>query len=109
MSFGKRLLELRKSRGISQEKLAKMLGTKGPAIGRYERDVALPALETIIKLAEALNVSIDYLLGVVDEEIEPKNLDRLAAIQRLPKDIQEKIFYFLDMSIRDAHAKQAYS
>lgn len=37
MSFGKRLLEARKKKGISQEELAGKLNTKGPAIGRYER------------------------------------------------------------------------
>ncbi|MBN2612903.1 MAG: helix-turn-helix transcriptional regulator [Bacteroidales bacterium] len=38
MCFGKRLFEARKKKGISQEELAEKLNTKGPVIGRYERD-----------------------------------------------------------------------
>ncbi|MFZ1453350.1 MAG: helix-turn-helix transcriptional regulator [Ferruginibacter sp.] len=38
MSFGKRLTQARKKKGISQEDLAAQLNTKGPVIGRYERD-----------------------------------------------------------------------
>ena len=108
MSFGKRLLEIRKSKKISQEQLADRIGTKGPAIGRYERDVAQPALETIIKLAIVLEVSTDYLLGISDSEIKPKNSERLLEIQKLPEEVQEKIFYFVDMAIRDTKAKLAY-
>ena len=99
MSFGKRLLEVRKSKNLSQELLADKIGTKGPAIGRYERDVSQPALETIIKLAIVLEVSTDYLLGVSDSEIKPENSERLLEIQKLPEAIQEKIFYFVDMAI----------
>lgn len=109
MSFEKRLLSLRKNRSISQEELAKMLGTKGPAIGRYERDIAKPSLETILKLANILEVSLDYLLGKSDDELSEQNLNRMLTIQKLPKDIQEKIFYFIDISIRDTQAKQVYS
>lgn len=48
MSFGSRLLQARKKKGISQEDLAGHLGTKGPAIGRYERDEILSTLDTKI-------------------------------------------------------------
>lgn len=50
MSFAERLTELRKKRGISQEVLAGHLGTKGPAIGRYERGTAKPTIEVAAKL-----------------------------------------------------------
>jgi len=35
--------------GLSQEDLVKPLGTKGPAIGRYERDVMKPSIEAAVK------------------------------------------------------------
>jgi ribosome-binding protein aMBF1 (putative translation factor) len=38
MSFGKRLLEARKKKYTPQEELAEKLNTKGPVIGRYERN-----------------------------------------------------------------------
>ena len=108
MSLGKRLLEARKSKKMSQDELAKKVGTKGPAIGRYERDVAQPALDTIVKLSNALDVSLDYLIGKIDDKIDPQNLKRLVAIQKLPLDVQDKILYFIDLSIKDAYAQQVY-
>jgi transcriptional regulator with XRE-family HTH domain len=57
MSFGKRLLEARKKKGISQEEVAEKLGTKGPVIGRYERDEMKPSIEAAAKIADLLEVS----------------------------------------------------
>ncbi|MEM0940383.1 MAG: helix-turn-helix transcriptional regulator [Bacteroidota bacterium] len=109
MSFGSRLLEARKKKSISQEELAKYLSTKGPVIGRYERDEMKPSIEVAAKMADFLNVSLDYLVGAADEQLDKTTLKRVLEIQRLPADIQEKVFYFIDMSIRDAKAKQVYS
>src|SRR6185437_13848591 len=54
MSFGSRLLQARKKKGISQEELATHLGTKGPAIGRYERDEMKPSIDVATKMAKLL-------------------------------------------------------
>ena len=109
MSFGKRLLEARKNKNISQEELAKKLGTKGPVIGRYERDEAKPSIEAAAKMADILEVSLDYLVGTTDIELDKKTLNRILELQKLPEDVKDKLFYFIDMSIRDFKAKQAYS
>jgi len=109
MSFGSRLLEARKKKSISQEELAKFLTTKGPVIGRYERDEMKPSIEVAAKMADYLDVSLDYLVGASDEQLDKKTLNRILELQKLPSDIQEKIYYFMDMSIRDFKAKQAYS
>lgn len=109
MSFGKRLLEARKKKNISQEELARQLGTKGPAIGRYERDEMKPSIEAAAKMAAILDVSLDYLVGNSDIELDRKTLNRILELQKLPEDIKDKLYYFIDMSIRDAKAKQAYA
>lgn len=109
MNFGKRLLETRKKRGLSQDELAKKLGTHGPAIGRYERELAEPTIIVAGKLAKILGVSLDYLVGVTDVELDEETMNRVLEVQQLPEDIQEKVFYFVDMSIRDYKAKRAYS
>ena len=62
MSFGSRLLQARKAKGISQEDFAKMLGTKGPAIGRYERDEMKPSIELAARMAQFLDVSLDWMV-----------------------------------------------
>jgi transcriptional regulator with XRE-family HTH domain len=109
MSFGKRLVEVRKRKNLSQEDVAKHLGTKSPVIGRYERDEMKPSIETATKLADFLEVSLDYLVGKVDDEIDTTTLNRILEVQKLPKDVKDKLFYFIDMSVRDYKAKKAYS
>lgn len=109
MSFGKRLTEVRKRKNLSQEDVAKHLGTKSPVIGRYERDEMKPSIDTATKLADFLEVSLDYLVGKADAEIDTLTLNRILEVQKLPKDVRDKLFYFIDMSIRDYKAKKAYS
>lgn len=109
MSFGKRLSEVRKNKNLSQEDLAKHLGTKSPVIGRYERDEMKPSIDTANKLAEFLEVSLDYLTGNTDVLLDTHTLNRVLEVQQLPEDIKDKLFYFIDMTIRDYKAKKAYS
>jgi transcriptional regulator with XRE-family HTH domain len=109
MSFGKRLTEVRKNKGLSQEDLAKHLGTKSPVIGRYERDEMKPSIDTANKLAEYLEVSLDYLIGNIDVLLDTNTLNRVLEVQQLPEDVKDKLFYFIDMTIRDFKAKKAYS
>lgn len=109
MSFGKRLAEVRKRKNLSQEDVAKHLGTKSPVIGRYERDEMKPSIDTATKLADFLEVSLDYLVGKADAEIDTLTLNRILEVQKLPKDVRDKLFYFIDMSIRDYKAKKAYA
>lgn len=57
-----RLKELRKSRGVSQLKLAMDLDMNQNSISRYECGVREADYATLIKFADYFNVSIDYLL-----------------------------------------------
>jgi len=109
MSFGKRLVEVRKRKGLSQEEVANHLGTKSPVIGRYERDEMKPSIDTATRLANLLEVSLDYLVGKTDLEMDNTTLNRILEVQQLPNEIKDKLFYFIDMSIRDFKAKKAYS
>ena len=62
-TFGDRLREVRSLRKITQEELAEMADIDRTMIGRYETTDQLPALDTLIRIADALGVSTDYLLG----------------------------------------------
>jgi transcriptional regulator with XRE-family HTH domain len=107
MSFGSRLLQARKKKGISQEELATHLGTKGPAIGRYERDEMKPSIDVATKMAKVLGVSLDWLVGNTDEELDAATLHRIQDINRLsPKD-KELVFEFLDSFISNRKIKKA--
>jgi transcriptional regulator with XRE-family HTH domain len=77
-------------------------------IGRYERDEAQPSIEAAARLANLLEVSLDYLVGNSDLEVDATTLNRVLELQKLPSEVREKLYYFIDMSIRDFKAKQAY-
>ena len=57
-----RLKEVRKSKGISQLKLAMDLNTNQNTISRYETGEREPEINELIKIADYFNVSVDYLL-----------------------------------------------
>ncbi len=61
-----RLKEIRKSKGISQLKLAMDLNTNQNTISRYETGEREPGINELIKLADYFNISVDYLLGRTD-------------------------------------------
>lgn len=64
--FSARLKELRTSKGLTMEALAKEIhGTKA-AIGNFENGNKKPSLDAVIALADYFNVSIDYLVGRTD-------------------------------------------
>jgi transcriptional regulator with XRE-family HTH domain len=62
-SFGKRLLKLRKERGLTQQQLGDVVGVGKVTISRYERHGREADYETLLKLAKYFDVSIDYMLG----------------------------------------------
>lgn len=105
MSFGSRLLQARKKKGISQEELAKHLGTKGPAIGRYERDEMKPSIDAATKMAQLLEVSLDWLVGTTDAELDTATINRIQDIHKLPKKEKELVFEFLDSFIANKKIK----
>ena len=61
-----RLREIRKSKGISQLKLAIDLNTNQNTISRYETGDREPGIAELIQIADYFNVSIDYLLERTD-------------------------------------------
>lgn len=64
--FAKRLLEIREKRKLSQSELAAKADLQPAAIGHFENGRRSPSFHNVRKLATALNVSADYLLGRSD-------------------------------------------
>ena len=61
--FGERLKRLRKDSDMTQGQLAEQIGVVPSAVGKYERlEASYPSIETLIKIADFFNVSLDYLL-----------------------------------------------
>lgn len=55
---------LREQHGMTQEDLAKRLGVKYPAVSKWERGMAYPSMNTVIKMSELFQVSLDVVLGL---------------------------------------------
>lgn len=105
MSFAERLIEVRKKRGMSQEELAQKLGTQGPAIGRYERDIAKPTIEVASKLAKILGVSLDYLVGNTELEMDSETMKRIQEVDKLSVEEKKMVYSFLDAFIDKSKIK----
>ena len=64
--FAERLTELRKQYKYTQRQMADILGISQPSYIRYENDTSEPTQENLVKLADAFDVSVYYLLGRSD-------------------------------------------
>lgn len=90
MPLGERVKELRKEMGWSQAELADKVGTDARQVSRYENGRITPSLDVLARIAEVLNVSLDYL---VFEDVPRRRLhtpenalgDRLAQVAELPE------------------------
>ena len=60
------LRKLRTEAGISQQQLANILLVSQQSINKYENHNVEPDINTLIKMADYFNVSIDYLVGRTD-------------------------------------------
>lgn len=81
--IGERLADLRKDRKLSQKDLAEKLKISHYTISSYEREKSTPDDEMKIKIAKFFNVSLDYLLGIINDE---KPIDESKSF-RLPENL----------------------
>lgn len=103
------MMLLRKKRGLSQAALGKKIGTSGDVVGRYERGDIKPSIDVVTKIADELEISIDFLVGKTNQEFDKKAIHRLELISELPDKNKEFVLNMIDMALRDFKAKQAYS
>ena len=64
MSFSELLKQCRKKQGVSQAELASKLGVTQQAVGKWESGKSSPDPSTVARIAELLNTTADYLLGL---------------------------------------------
>ena len=63
MTLGQNIQNARRAQGLSQEALAEKTGVSRQALGKWEKDTALPGLDNLQALAAALGIGVDALLG----------------------------------------------
>jgi transcriptional regulator with XRE-family HTH domain len=109
MTIGEHIMLLRKQKGLSQADLGKAIGTSGDVVGRYERDVITPSIDVIVKVADALEVSIDFLVGKTKMVLDNQAVKRLQDISKLPDDNKNFVLNLIDMALRDFKVKKAHA
>ncbi len=99
MDFGNTVAALRKKQGISQTALAEQLGIHKNVLGRYERNEVLPSIDIAYKIANILDVSLDYLIGKVDVQMDKITRDRILEVSKFNEEDKAHIFSVIDAFI----------
>lgn len=101
MPLGERIKELRKEHAWSQGDLAERIGSDARQVSRYENGRITPSLDALARIAETLNVSLDYFV-FDDAARRPLHSpttgleDRLAAIAQLDNTDRDTITNTID-------------
>lgn len=96
MTFGERITLQRKQLKLSQDDLAKKIGTSAPIIGRYERNEIKPSIEVAAKIADELSVTVDYLLTGSGLAMDKKMAHRLELLEQLEEEDRAALLKVVD-------------
>ena len=91
---------------MSREDLGKEVGTSGAIIGRYERNEITPSVEVAANIANALDVSLDYLVGFATAVVKDKKMIyRLELLDKVSKEDKDTILKVVDSLLKDAQTE----
>ncbi|MBQ3375210.1 MAG: helix-turn-helix transcriptional regulator [Erysipelotrichaceae bacterium] len=62
-SFGTRLAEIRKEHNMTQNDIADRLNISAQAVSKWENDITMPDIDTLVKLSDIFDMSLDELVG----------------------------------------------
>ena len=99
MNLAGKLTELRKEKGWSQSELAKQIQVSREIVGRYERGDAVPSIDIAKRIADAFEVSLDYLVGATEKQVNKEMLNRIEAVDKMEPEDKKMVYAFLDAFI----------
>lgn len=97
--LGDRIARLRRTKGWNQKDLADRIGAKPSQISKFERGSYLPRPDLLPRLAEALEVSLDYLMtgrSTGEARRDFRLRERVEALEGLPSSQRDNLIAFLD-------------
>ncbi|MCZ6521866.1 MAG: helix-turn-helix transcriptional regulator [Bacteroidetes bacterium] len=105
--FSIRLKNKRKENGLSQEKLAQLLGVSTGTVGGYEIGKSFPSIEVLVKISTILETSIDYLIQGHSHEY-PENSSEVDKLKEMEMSYQRKEFEGLksELSLAKSYISQ---
>ena len=103
-AFSKNLYRLRKAKGLTQTQLAEMAGLTLRAISYYELEANYPPAPALLKLARALNVSMEELITVdrkatrkkPKDDLDPTILKKFRKLDQLPEKDQRAVIRLIN-------------
>lgn len=110
--FAERLRELRERRGLTQARLAELLEVSPRVYNRWETGAAAPRLDTVVRIADLLEVSLDELVGrAKPQETEfrihnPKLHKLYREIDGLSDEAQQALIVVLDSLVKRSRMGQ---
>ena len=109
--FAERLRLLRESRQLTQVRLAELVGVDPRAYNRWERGAIAPHLDTLVKIADVLQVSLDELVGRTpsSSEVRIRNHE-LNSLWRqadtLPDEEQQALILVIDSFVKKSQVEK---
>ncbi|GKW22370.1 hypothetical protein PEC302107_40990 [Pectobacterium araliae] len=98
--FATRLREAREARNMTQARLADLLTVNRRVYNRWERGASVPQLDTVVKIAQALQMSVDALVGLEKPEApkihNPKLQALYAQMDSLSDEDQQALIVLMD-------------
>ncbi len=109
--FAERLRLLRESRQLTQVRLAELVGVDPRAYNRWERGTIAPHLDTLVKIADVLQVSLDELVGRTptsnDVRIRNHTLNSLwQQADILPDEEQQALILVIDSFVKKSQVEK---
>ncbi len=103
--LSEKLKQARKQKGITQGQLSQKIGADIQRISKYERGILIPTTEIMIKLSNALDVSLDYLLKndknrVTGKVKDAELIDQFVQVDALPDQDRHMLKALLDAFIK---------
>lgn len=103
MSFGSNLERIRKQHHISQTQLGTALGLTQQMISNYEKELSSPNMESLKKIAQYFEISVDQLIGHTPPKENKTSVDRrfLKYFQELTETDKEKCLTIIRTILED--------
>lgn len=110
LNIGDKISALRKKKGWSQTQLAQQIGASREIIGKYERNENSPSIEMALKMANAFDITVDFLLGYGEYASYDKQIiERIRDIQKMDDRTKNILFDVIDTYIQNFKTKQAFA
>lgn len=107
INTGERIRALRQQRGLNQEQLAELANLNRVTVAKYESGRVEPGAQALARIADAMDVTVDEILGRQESETKQEDLDVLALREQLRRDPNTRILFDAAMKAKPEHIRAA--